>query len=68
MTGKCPYCANTTPCEFEPATVAPDAPLIMRCGHCRRVLGATPNLTAVLSSIESLRAEVAALREALGRK
>jgi hypothetical protein len=67
MLAKCPYCANSTPIQTEPSADAPGAPLVARCGHCRRILGVVPDVEHLARALESLRAEVAALRQAAGK-
>lgn len=67
MKAKCPHCANTKDPVVEPASAAPDAPLVVNCGHCHRVCGVLPNQQALLGEIQALRQEIASLRQALGR-
>lgn len=67
MKAKCPHCANSKDPVLEPASAAPDAPVIVSCGHCHRVCAVMPNLQPLMAEVQALRQEVAALRQALGR-
>jgi hypothetical protein len=67
-TAKCPHCANKKPPALEPAFEGPDAPFVMSCSHCHRVLGAVPHLKAVLDELRALREEVTELRREASRQ
>lgn len=64
---KCPHCANSKALTIEPSVSAPDAVLVVSCGHCRRVLGAAANAEPLVNEIQALRRELAELKQALGK-